>query len=113
MVVVSLKKKAFRGERVFACRTLENTSRTGLKKLFNFSGSPEFLVLSVAPQGWLYQNMVTHARLLQRCFDGFDPVTEIVWPHRQNAISSVMEKSFAHFSPYTFIAAGTIPNFYK
>jgi hypothetical protein len=110
--LMPLVAEGFRGEQVFACRTLENTSRTGLKKLFNFSGPPKLLVLSFAPQGWLYQNMVTHARLIQRCFDGFDPVQEIVWPHRQNAIPNVMESSFAHFSPYTFIAASTTPNFY-
>src|SRR5947207_4072096 len=55
--------------------------------------------------------MATRARLLQKLFDGFDAGKEVVWPHKENEISRVMEPAFAHFSPYTFVAARSTPNF--
>ncbi|MBI3851092.1 MAG: hypothetical protein HY298_12565 [Verrucomicrobia bacterium] len=112
--------EAFRSEQMFLSRTLEITPRTEIKKMFSFADSKttfwqeiEDLLFNVAPRGWFYQNMVVHAQLLQKYSDGFDPMNEIVLAHKEKEIARELETTFAHFSPYTFIAAMTTPNFVR
>src|SRR6185436_4358809 len=60
---------SFRCEQISSTRTLETTPRAELIKLFDGfdqtyrnSHQAAFRLITFAPQGWFYQNMVAHAQ---------------------------------------------------
>src|SRR5439155_26113491 len=67
--------EGFQGERAAVCHTLETTKPSELYAVFSFHDKtknfwqkmtdPVFLLLTGAPCGWFYENMITDARLLQ------------------------------------------------
>ena len=121
--LMPLAAEGLRSEQVSSPRSLETTTRTGLKKIFSFGAGtmnfwqkmkdPTSLALTFMPRGWVYQNMTVHARLLQKGIEGMDATNQIVLPHKESQFASELEATFSHFSPYTFIviAAMATPNF--
>jgi hypothetical protein len=109
-------------ERASVCRTVE----TGTLKEFEvlFSGrnvtnlwrrmqEPIFLFLTLAPRGWLHQNMTSIGTLHQMGMDGFDPTNHVVLPQKVDSTAREAEKNFGHFSPFTLLAANVVPNFLR
>src|SRR5439155_20520596 len=121
--LMPLVAEGLRSEPVSSPRTLETTTRTGLRKIFAFGDAttslwrklkdPTSLALALMPRGWVYRNMVVHARLLQQGIEGMDATNQIALPHKEAEFASEIEATFNHFSPYTFIAAMSIPNFIR
>jgi hypothetical protein len=75
--------------------------------------NPKYLFFEFMPRGWIFQNMVTDARLLQNEIDSVDVADELVSPRALNGVMREFETTFRHISPYNFIAAIWIPNFTK
>jgi len=114
-------EQAFEGERVAVCQTFETTRRAELLKIFSFGETksvwqritnPVFWLLTVAPRGWVYQNMVTDATTMQRKLDGHDLSNGLVWPQKVNQAGKEIE-TLSPSGPYTFLASVAIPNFIK
>jgi hypothetical protein len=116
--------EAFNEERASVCFMLLNTSQAELanrrlvQKSFGVPvkpklEDPEYLFLTFAPRGWVFQNMVTDARLLQADIDSIDATDELVSPRAVNDAAQEMETTFKHVSPYNFIASTMVPNFAK
>jgi len=113
----------FECERLAACRVLETTSPGKLNTLFS-SGDrkaslwvriehPESVLLALAPQGWVYQNMTACARLEQKIIESLDLTNNLIAPHKADDAGREMQAAFGHFSPYSFLAAMMTPNFVK
>lgn len=119
--LLPLVAEGFRGEQVGLTRTLESLPRSEFRKIFFFGGrSKNFwqqdsasLLLLCAPRGWFYQNMVAQAQLLQKVVEGIDTAKQMVLAHNRDEAAGEIEATFRHFSPFTFIAARTIPNFLR
>jgi hypothetical protein len=63
------------------------------------------------PRGWIYQNMVVYALLIQLPIESFAPTGEVVSPQKiENAIFNVTA-SLDHYSLFKMLAAIGIPNF--
>jgi hypothetical protein len=65
------------------------------------------------PRGWMYQNIKYAVALHQTLIDCFDPANAEVYPKKLDEASSRLEKSFAHWSLFQYLAAIAIPNFTK
>src|SRR5207249_2756705 len=121
--LMPLVAEGLRSEQVSSPRTLETTTRAGLRKIFSFGDAtinfwrklkdPTSLALALMPRGWVYQNMVVHARLLQKGIEGMDAANQIALPRKEAEFAAEMEATFDHFSPFTFIAAMSTPNFIR
>jgi hypothetical protein len=121
--LLPLVRAAFVAERAASCRTLETYPPAELKKLFFFGPrdlglweklkNPAYLLITFAPRGWMYQNMCTGALLDQLFLDSFDLPNNQVLPRKAEGIKNQIETTFSGFSPYTFLAAMTTPNFVR
>lgn len=103
-------------EPMFTLRTLETSSRAELVNLSGGanSGSKIWLwLLKHAPQGWLYEYMVVHARLNEKFTDGFDAANQIVMARKIDEAGKIMYETAEHRFPYTMIASWAIPNWVK
>lgn len=110
--------EAFRGERVFGTYTIEHTSRAELAKLFlgdetkslwqRFKDT-RYTLLTVAPRGWFYQNMIVHAKMLGLAIEAYDPMNNVFLP----ATARIASRQISAFriSPYNFFLAMSLPNF--
>ena len=123
-------KRAFASEIAASTRTLETLSITGLKELFwvreesrdtrktsiwdtimkRESSYATLLKLALVPRGWIYQNMVTHAKLMYEETGGLDSQDNTIQPEKFKDISREFE---AVPLCYKFIAASTVPNVTK
>jgi hypothetical protein len=61
----------------------------------------------------MYQNIKYAVALEQPLIDCFDPANAEVYPKKLDAASARLEKSFAHWSLFQYLAAIAIPNFTK
>jgi hypothetical protein len=121
--LLPLVRAAFVAERAASCRTLETYPPAELKKLFFFGPrdlglweklkNPAYLLITFAPRGWMYQNICTGALLDQLFLDSFDLPNNQVLPRKADGIKNQIETTFSGFSPYTFLAAMTTPNFVR
>ena len=114
--------EAYKGEQVAGCHMAESVA---FGKLFNFEmvgqsskagwwkriRNLKSCFYGLLPRGWVYQNMVVHARLLQPVIDSFEPVAKVVSPHKINSAMSNLEKTLENPSPFGMLAAIAIPNF--
>jgi hypothetical protein len=108
-------------ERAAACRILETTTGTKFAKLFSSSPAPAslldrlkdptYLFLTFAPRGWVYQNMCVVASLEEDATAGFDASRQLIVPHTLDQTSRETQAALDHFSPLTFLAGMTIPNY--
>ncbi|HRY47772.1 MAG TPA: hypothetical protein P5186_06970 [Candidatus Paceibacterota bacterium] len=112
---------AFRCERIAFIHTLERSSGPEMARIF-FRGSsqdtlwarmtdPNYLLLNIGPRGWLYQQLVAITSLQQSVIEAFDTTLQFIQPARLDAIHREAERTFSHWSPYTYLAAMATPNF--
>lgn len=109
--VVGLSVKS---EPASVCRTIEATPRARLSKLF-FDGSKYdqrtlAWLIRVMPRGWFYQNMVAITTERQKVFEGFDVGRSLIRPRPLDEFKRDAETRLGHFTPYTFLAGRTVPN---
>jgi hypothetical protein len=121
--------ESFNTERAASTYTLETTSVYKIADLLSGVGfsadknkistfrlrlkNPMYLLILSAPRGWVYQNMVTDAELLQNEIHAVDTANQLISPRAVNHVMDDMDTSFGHASPYSYIAAIMIPNFIK
>jgi hypothetical protein len=115
-------ERSFAAEMAASAHTLETLPARKLGDLFSFhlsqpkhswwqaitdlSFAPR-LKLVLVPRGWIYQNMVTGAKLMYQETGGFDSPDNVIQPGKFEEISHEFE---AISLPDKFIAAVTIPN---
>jgi len=84
----------------------------GSTNLFQRLKDPEFVFLSFAPRGWVYQNMVVHATTMQRDIQSYDPAGQLIFPsatiEREKRIHSLNK-----WNPYSFLNVTFLPNLTK
>ena len=115
-------RRGFEGERI---ASLELTSRLQGSDVAKFNAGnhgsgfwqnlrdPFYVLVVLAPHGWLYQNMVVIARWTWDIGETFDATTGNVSPHVVAQKRSDLEAQFKHFSPFRVWAALALPNFDK
>jgi hypothetical protein len=114
---------SFQTERAAACHTLETTSARDMAKLLSF-GRPEegfwkrvrnpvYLLLKLAPRGWVYLNLTTIATLQQQSVAIFGPQNQTLAPRQAAAVTREFQEAFSHWSPNNVLAAVTLPNFIR
>jgi hypothetical protein len=118
--LLPLVESAYGCERAAVCRILETASPKELRKIFSSSGKAKnlweeindsrFLLLTIAPRGWIYQNNVTDANLLQKALESYDLPNRVILPEKANRAFTEIEKIVRKSSPYTFLASFAIPN---
>jgi len=115
--------KAFECERAFGCLRLETSSRGELASMLTFGPNdssvwekimnPKFLLFTSVPRGWVYQNAASIAFLEQKWIDALESTNNVILPRAVDNLGRDIQTAFGHFSPYTFLAAKAVPNFYK
>ena len=121
--LVPLLRVSFNAERAASCSVFESTPPAELKKLF-FLGreslglwqklkEPTYLLLTVAPRGWMYQNMCAGAPQEQVLLEALDVPNNQVLPGKLENLARQVGAAMSRSSPYTFLAAKAIPNFLK
>jgi hypothetical protein len=113
-------RSAFLVERAGVCRALESQSAAKIHQSLTFPPAtqslwqriqdPQMLLASVAPRGWNQQNMVVVAMLDQKYLDSFDAERQIFSPHKLDAITRDVQKTFDRVTPMNFLAI-SVPNF--
>jgi len=112
-------QEAFREEAARMCRTLDTSNPAQLRALGMAGGTPtlaqklkdpKYWLFSQTPRGWIYENMVTAAKIEQKLVEGFDVQRDLIFPDKLDASAKDLDKTFSRFSPSTFIAAMFIPN---
>jgi hypothetical protein len=109
---------AFETERASLSRVLETVTPSEYDQLFNGSGSttlwdrlqdPRYAFMTLAPTGWLYQNMKTLAQRKQAAINAFDRSRNLVLPGKVDRL--IPENSpRVRLSANTFLA-DLAPNF--
>jgi hypothetical protein len=113
------------GTRVASCRALEITTPDeydknscdqnfmpiGTRPLKEKIKNPGFVFLTLAPRGWVYQNMAAIARLDQRVIDCFDRTNHLVLPAQADSAFAAVESAAKHPSPYTLLAGIMVFNY--
>jgi hypothetical protein len=73
---------------------------------------PVYLLLKVAPRGWVYQNLITIATLEQAGnIETFDPEAQLINPRQIARALRETEKLMARWSFYNVLARIAVPNF--
>ncbi len=111
--------KSLKAERAATCRTFEISSSAELRKLFNYQkrslwdrlNDLNWVLLALAPRGWMYQNMCYGSQLEQPLFDSFDLANHQVRPG--NFANFNKETEALARKPYSFLVAMGLPNFVK
>ncbi len=120
---IPLLNRSFHAERAATCRTLESTPPSELVKLFGFGGEvrfwldrlkdPRYLLVRVAPRGWIYQNMCVGAPREQVLLEALDVPNDQVMPSKHDSVIGQLGAALRRNSPYSFLAAAALPNFVK
>ena len=114
--------ESFREEPVSSARTLETATPAKLHKLFTGSeqknlvkmlDDPTFLLLALAPRGWVYQNMTVAVRLGQTWTAGFDLDNNLILPVKAETGMKEVEKAVQHPTLWNIWSRISIPNFTK
>jgi hypothetical protein len=114
--------EAFKMEQAASSQTLITMSASEIGNIFYGNKKTAFMeklenpwyqFLIFAPRGWIYQNMVTSARMIQGNINGVDVANELVSPRILNDVMRDVDTTFKHISPYNYFAYNTIPNFVK
>jgi hypothetical protein len=110
---------AFRMEPVAVRHTVETSSSQELARLF-FGGrsgdrfwewitDPTFLLLKLAPRGWLYQNLTVSATVTAT--GSYDVEGRMIKPGVAEAANRQLERLAKHRSPHTILAVIALPNY--
>ena len=116
--------ESFRTEQASFINTLMTISPTALANEFlKLSGGPTnrwawfkepmSRFIALAPRGWIYQNMITHARWHQMENYGADLADGQIHPDKSNRMADELSAAIARRSTYayTYLAARAIPNY--
>ena len=112
--------RAIADEPALSCATLEKLTAAQLSPA-PASGSPlqtwlprlkdpSYLFLTLAPRGWVYQNLVNVTKLLRGFDDVYDPSSGFVVPHLVDRRNEDVRRVTERFSPNTALASFVIPN---
>ena len=111
--------EAFRMEPVAVRHTIETSSAQELARIFFHGRSggrfwewitdPMFLLLKLAPRGWLYQNLTVSATVTAT--GSYDLERRIIKPGVAEAAGLELERLNTHRSPYTILAVIALPNY--
>jgi len=115
--------ESLQAERAGVCRFLETTGPGQIGKTF-FQGGPNvrlwdklqdkgYLLLELAPRGWVYRNMASVALLKQKALGILDSTNQIASPRKADELERETEVMLSHASPYTYLAGSVVPNFLK
>jgi len=111
---------SFRCEQISSTRTLETTPRAELIKLFDGfdqayrnSHQAAFRLITFAPQGWFYQNMVAHAQFGRPFLDAFDVTNQTVSPRHLDESARAIQDAVDHDFRHHFLTSLAMPNFVK
>ena len=113
---------AFRSERAAVCHSLESIPATELANqrlvrtgdatsLWQRLKDPRFLFLTLAPRGWVYQNIATLAVWDQKWLDGVDLTNHLILCRQQDDVNRELRGTRMDRSPYTFLAAIALHNY--
>jgi len=117
--------KAFNEQRASACFMLANISQTELEnqrlvetKRYGISvkpllTDPEFLFVTFAPRGWIYQSMIGIAEFDQKMQTGVDLTSGVLSPGEIDASMRGTEKALDNHRLYNFFPRLFIPNVTK
>jgi hypothetical protein len=118
-----LVAESFQSGRASACYTLETATSGELEKIFWFGNSktnlwakissPRYLLFAVAPRGWVYQNMTAIAVSDENILAYFDLTNDLILTHKPREVDGGQQMTISQFSPLTFLAALSVPNFTK
>jgi hypothetical protein len=117
--LVPLLRTSFNAERAAVCRSFEITphrwfiSNVIKPSLWARLRDRTFLLVNLAPYGWVRQNMCANAIRAQLTIESFDVANDQIRPRQVDDIMKEIETTFSHFSPYTWLAAMATPNFAK
>ena len=75
--------------------------------------SPLYWFVKLAPRGWVYQNLLTSARLRGPITSVYDPTTEAVDPSMINQAFQKCLSQLHPYSPYHMLALICTPNFVR
>jgi hypothetical protein len=82
------------------------------RSLWERKTDPVYLLLKVAPRGWVYQNLITIATLEQAGnIETFDPEAQLINPRQIARALRETEKLMARWSFYNVLARIAVPNF--
>jgi hypothetical protein len=70
-------------------------------------------VYDLMPRGWVYQNILFSAELMQKQIDRFDPANVVIFPKKWNQSNDEMSAAFDHFNLFHLLASIATPNFGK
>ena len=115
--------ESVRAERAGTCTALETASGAELAKLVSPLGTgtsfwdnlkePVYLLATLGPRGWIWQNMAAVARLDQLCIDGFDVTHRTVVPHLVDRASSARQDTFSCSPHVTLLARNVAPDYLR
>lgn len=89
------------------------TAPNKIMESLNSSLSAKMKLYSIAPRGWMYQNLVNLARLSVAPAASFDADSDSVSPAVCNTATKEVQTFVSHRSPFRIFAAMAIPNFSK
>jgi len=113
---------AFRSERAAVCQTFQVVSAKDWVESYDFAGGlkkdlwkrltdPVYLLLKVAPRGWIYQNLVTVAKLEAATIESLSTRTQLIDPSKSASAYHEVEKAIDRSNPFNILARIAIPNF--
>jgi hypothetical protein len=114
--------EAFQEEFCATARAFESTppykiadiwGAPGTANFFDRLKNPLYVFLKFAPRGWMYQNLVTMARLEPKPVDGFDLERGLIRPRVFNHSDQTASRFLASRSPFKILATLALPNYVK
>lgn len=110
-------------ERAGLYRILENTSADEVVEVFSLSGRvpswwdklrcPAYWFVSLAPRGWVFQNIVAAAKLTAPLTSAYDPVAQRLDPGPLELRFVQATHQVGRYSPYATLALAVVPSFVR
>jgi len=112
---------ALNRERAAHCRLMETASPEEFARMLSFEAltnpsswdkhtSPAYWFLTLAPRGWVYQNMITIAALHEPLLQTYDHRTGLVHPEAMTSGIRMPQDNRTRFHPYKMLAFLAVPN---
>jgi hypothetical protein len=112
---------AFESERASSCHVLEEATPKRFLGLMGGSygtnvwerlKDPQYMFLTFAPRGWIYQNMTTVGLRLDRSLAIFDLKNHLMLPHGADVLNADLAAQRG-FRPFSLLADIVAPNFIR
>ncbi len=91
----------------------ERYSNRAMTNVWQKLSDPNYVLLTLLPRGWVYQNMKFDAELGQYWIAGFDPDHNLILPGKVENATKEVDKAIQHPRPWNIWARFAIPNFTK